>query len=100
VTRHAVPIHHAVGIKANERPMNLLSPVNNTGASVTQHALNINLQDLPVGMSPLPCGVFPKYRSPYQQALFRKGSFYRGMLRTQHAPLPALSGIPRTYAGS
>jgi hypothetical protein len=100
VIRHAALIHRAVGIKANERPMNLLSPVNNTGASVTRHALNINRQDLPVGMSPLSCGVFPKYRSPYQQALFRKGSFYRGMLRTQHAPLPALSGIPSTYAGS
>lgn len=72
VTRHAVLIRRAVGIKANERPMNSLAPVNITGASVTRHALNINLQNLPVGMSPLPCGVFPKYRRHINRRYFGK----------------------------
>jgi len=58
-----VLIRRAVGIKANERPMNSLAPVNITGASVTRHVFNINLQDIPVGISPLSCGAFPKYRA-------------------------------------
>ena len=72
VIRHAAPIHRAVGIKADERPMNLLAPVNSTGASVTRRALNVNRQVLPAEMSPLPCGVFPKYRSSHHRRYFGK----------------------------
>jgi hypothetical protein len=63
VIKHAAPIHRAVGIKADERLINLLSLVNTTGASVTRRALNVNRQVLSAEMSPLQCGVFPKYRS-------------------------------------
>jgi len=72
VTRHAALIQHAVGIKAKQWPMNSLSPVNITGDSVIRRTLNIKQQDIPAETSPLPCGVFPKYRTPHRKRYFGK----------------------------
>ena len=81
------------GDQGHKRPINLLPSVN----APTQASLDAS--------SISTCRIFLWKRrrfhaasfqniAQHQETLFRKGCFYRGMLRIQHAPLPVSTGIP------